>query len=290
VKDFTAKQREIVTAAQKVKGDEQNKLWDKYEALGKDYADRFLQVAEADPKGDTGFDALLWIVQNAADTPAHKTATERVQARVAEMPLKALAARLTPRVQATPALLATVLKRAEADEKDPAAGDLVAWAATSGYFLPGGEKAIRRLVEKYPDNPAVERVCAILGRGMKGGEDMLRQILDKAADKPKVKVAATFALGQLLASQADKATDKAAGDKLAAEAEKFLTAAVELYPKNDKATERQRASAEGELRALRTLRVGMVAPEITAPDLDKKEFKLSDYRGKVVMLDFWGNW
>jgi hypothetical protein len=38
------------------------------------------------------------------------------------------------------------------------------------------------------------------------------------------------------------------------------------------------------------LKIGEVAPEIEAPDLDGVNFKLSDYRGKVVMLDFWGYW
>jgi hypothetical protein len=32
------------------------------------------------------------------------------------------------------------------------------------------------------------------------------------------------------------------------------------------------------------------APEITGEDIDGVTFKLSDYRGKVVVLDFWGNW
>jgi AhpC/TSA family len=36
--------------------------------------------------------------------------------------------------------------------------------------------------------------------------------------------------------------------------------------------------------------VGQVAPEIVAEDLDGQTFKLSDYRGKVVLLDFWGHW
>jgi hypothetical protein len=37
-------------------------------------------------------------------------------------------------------------------------------------------------------------------------------------------------------------------------------------------------------------RIGQVAPEIQGTDADGKEFKLSDYRGKVVVLDFWGGW
>jgi hypothetical protein len=36
--------------------------------------------------------------------------------------------------------------------------------------------------------------------------------------------------------------------------------------------------------------VGAVAPEIEGEDLDGHRFKLSDYRGKVVVLDFWGHW
>ncbi len=35
------------------------------------------------------------------------------------------------------------------------------------------------------------------------------------------------------------------------------------------------------------LAVGKPAPEIEGEDIDGKTFKLSDYRGKVVLLDFW---
>jgi hypothetical protein len=38
------------------------------------------------------------------------------------------------------------------------------------------------------------------------------------------------------------------------------------------------------------LDIGQLAPEIEGVDLHGNRFKLSDYRGKVVMLDFWGNW
>jgi hypothetical protein len=36
--------------------------------------------------------------------------------------------------------------------------------------------------------------------------------------------------------------------------------------------------------------VGETAPEIAGEDIDGIPFKLSDYRGKVVVLDFWGHW
>jgi predicted Zn finger-like uncharacterized protein len=38
------------------------------------------------------------------------------------------------------------------------------------------------------------------------------------------------------------------------------------------------------------LDVGKVAPEIEGEDIDGKRFRLSDYRGKVVVIDFWGHW
>ena len=36
--------------------------------------------------------------------------------------------------------------------------------------------------------------------------------------------------------------------------------------------------------------IGVAAPEIVGKDVQGVEFRLSDYRGKVVMLDFWGHW
>ena len=38
------------------------------------------------------------------------------------------------------------------------------------------------------------------------------------------------------------------------------------------------------------LGVGGTAHDIAGVDLDGEDFKLSDYRGKIVFLDFWGDW
>ena len=41
---------------------------------------------------------------------------------------------------------------------------------------------------------------------------------------------------------------------------------------------------------MKHLAIGKTAPDIEGEDIDGSKFKLSDYRGKVVVLDFWGNW
>ncbi len=48
--------------------------------------------------------------------------------------------------------------------------------------------------------------------------------------------------------------------------------------------------AKSSLFEIANLRVGKIAPEIDADDLDGKRFKLSDHRGKVVLLVFWASW
>ena len=103
---------------------------------------------------------------------------------------------------------------------------------------------------------------------------------------PKVKAAANLSLARALAAQVDRLGEKPAeADKVVAEAEKYFTAAIDLYKDapNGKLAER-------ELKVLQTIRVGKEAPDIKGPDLDGKDFKLTDYRGKVVLLDFWGHW
>jgi hypothetical protein len=48
--------------------------------------------------------------------------------------------------------------------------------------------------------------------------------------------------------------------------------------------------ADRELFAFRHLQPGKPAPDIAGEDIEGVKFKLSDYRGKVVLLDFWGHW
>lgn len=50
------------------------------------------------------------------------------------------------------------------------------------------------------------------------------------------------------------------------------------------------AIAERAVYELEHLQIGMVAPDFESVDETGAKFKVSDYRGKVVVLDFWGYW
>jgi hypothetical protein len=60
---------------------------------------------------------------------------------------------------------------------------------------------------------------------------------------------------------------------------------VSDYPNTIYATQ-----AKSQVYEFEHLSIGMPAPDFTASDQDGVTFKLSDYRGKVVLLDFWGFW
>ena len=48
--------------------------------------------------------------------------------------------------------------------------------------------------------------------------------------------------------------------------------------------------AGGKVFKQERLQIGMVAPEIVGKDVDGNDMKLTDFRGKVTVIDFWGFW
>jgi len=113
-----------------------------------------------------------------------------------------------------------------------------------------------------------------------------------AFDSPHriVRGKATLVLGQQLKNRASQA-GKSQSRELLAEVEKLMATVIEQYADipyyGDKLLG---AAAKGAIFELKNLQIGMPVPDIEAEDIDGVSFKLSDYRGKVVMLDFWGHW
>ena len=75
-----------------------------------------------------------------------------------------------------------------------------------------------------------------------------------------------------------------------AEAEKRFEQVIESYADLTSYRGTLGEAAKAQLFEARNLVVGKVAPDIEGEDVEGHKFKLSDYRGKVVVLDFWGDW
>jgi hypothetical protein len=202
---------------------------------------------------------------------------------------------------------AKFMELAQQHPKDPVAIDALVWVATRT----GGssqKSAMEVLARDHANSDKMAGVCdSLIYSDDPASEALLRKLM-VANPHRDVQGRACLALAlhlrqtlqslQALANHPD-AIDKATADRLkkldatkvSQEAEHLLERASTSYadvkhPFSKTIGDR----AKGELYEIRFLAVGKDAPDIKGSDQDAKSFKLSDYRGKVVLLDFWGNW
>jgi hypothetical protein len=189
-----------------------------------------------------------------------------------------------------------MMKIAEKYPKDAAALDALVWVLRSMGKSELSDQAFEMISKSYLQDPQITKVLPLYSRTAAENEKFLKDIIEKNADK-SAQGLASFYLAQSLKSQADAAERKknsAEAADLRKQAETLFERVVKEYgdlsaPYVGK-TKPLRELVEPELFEMRFLAVGKTAPDIEAEDLDGTAFKLSDYRGKVVMLDFWGHW
>lgn len=114
-------------------------------------------------------------------------------------------------------------------------------------------------------------------------EERLNALVDEFVQKSAHKEAVAEALYRA-ASQAQRS--KLEGSKERAEALKKRLIADYAATDFGKKANPERPSGGAPVG----LSIGRTAPDFTTKDSEGVEFKLSDYRGKVVVLDFWGFW
>ncbi len=148
------------------------------------------------------------------------------------------------------------------------------------------------LVTRFLDSPLLEQAIASLGRqryslGSAPVAALLRRVID-GSPHDGVQAAATFALAQVLMDP--EYTVGPAGTQSVGAADTAAARALLEALQQRHADSQHAADARGFLFELDHLQVGMVAPDIEAVDQDGVPFRLSDSRGKVVLLVFWGFW
>jgi hypothetical protein len=161
-------------------------------------------------------------------------------------------------------------------------------------YLPSAktEELFRAVMAKNPAKDAKGIASLSLALYLKRIAEMAQMLKESSGEGRRPASLETFLGKGTLANHKD-----ANADTLAKEAEAAFEEAgakygdVVLY--TNPSTMKKTIIADqvaGELFAIRNLAVGKTVPDIVGDDLEGKSFKLSDYRGKVVVIDFWGNW
>ena len=175
------------------------------------------------------------------------------------------------------------LAAAKACEGTDDAVPYLSWIVSRGDVKTARE-AMTTLMDKHVAHPGVERAVARLG-GLHGafGLEQTRTWLDLVLARnthESVQAQARFTRAGLYV-----------GTRAAARSEELRRQAVADLKFVEEHGNTSIAEMAKSLRhEAECLEPGLIAPEIEAEDLDGVRFKLSDYRGKVVLLDFWGDW
>ena len=191
---------------------------------------------------------------------------------------------------------AKALELAKKDPKSEVAADALAWAVQGLRGKPDRLKEALALVrEHHLASPKIKSLVGMVGYvGLP--DDAVAEFLTAVAEQNPDKATKATALMGLAERYKEKAEPYGRpapkdADQLRAKAEDLFERVAKEY--GDVEAYRGTTFAErakGELFEMRNLAIGKVAPEIEGEDLDGEKFKLSDYRGKVVVIDFWGDW
>jgi hypothetical protein len=168
---------------------------------------------------------------------------------------------------------------AEANADDPTAMDALVWIVTNDRTGKLAAKAIPAIIANHLDDPKIARVCQQLSRSSTPATKKLLQAVVDSSKNVDAQGWASYSLAKALVGRTGKRSEKA---------ETLLARIVKDYKGVANGSLAKRA--ERDLFEIQHLSIGCEAPEITSEDIDGVEFSLADYRGKVVVLDFWGNW
>ncbi len=226
--------------------------------------------------------------------------------------------------QQAAALARRALALAKAHPDAPEAPEALAWIHDGGLGAYSArtdaecDASLDLMAERYLDREAILPVCRIASAyagPTAHAEAFLRAAIARSPN-PKVRALSCFSLGRhqhglarLVRSIDDPIRGKSIQSRLGPEAirrlreldpEALNREAGALYDRTIKEFAGLQPmgkdfpplgeQAEGALFRLQHLEFGCTVPEIEAEDIDGTPMKLSDFRGKVVVISFWATW
>jgi peroxiredoxin len=151
------------------------------------------------------------------------------------------------------------------------------------FHLPPAENLIRAVMDRNPSRTARGLACHALAQYLKNQALMWRILREHPERIPSFEKSR----GKVRIEAFLRGKDSIA---LEAEAVTFLERCISEFGDVEYGRRTLAGLSEGTLFAALHLKIGEVAPEIDGEDADGKRLRLSDYKGKVVVLTFSGNW
>jgi peroxiredoxin len=226
------------------------------------FAPRFFKLAEDHPDDPAGVDALLWVVSLDQSVGENDLALFPYYSRALD-----------------------IFARHHLDEKR--LPSLCLQNVSHDLSVPA-EGFLRTVLARAPTRDARGNACVGLAMYL---ATKRRVALDPWFEAPDPNAFTTYNISRFDPSFVPyiRSADPAS---LFDEASRLFERAIAEFPdlKSQGSGRSLAEIARSELHELRDLSVGSVAPDITGTDADGKSFKINDYRGKVVVLTFSGNW
>ncbi|WP_165225388.1 TlpA disulfide reductase family protein [Aquisphaera insulae] len=214
-----------------------------------------IELARTNPEDATSFEALKFVVQN------H-------QPSLGDMTVRALQLMLD-----------------QGDERRPGHASYLFQVALGLWQYPDAERLLRRILDRNPDRAERAAACYWLARHLTSQARISRRLRGKPEGQKDFEGhLAAEPIGRFVQEKDPAALDRKAEELLERASDEFGDVRL------PGSTQTIGEVATGELFAARNLNIGQAAPEIVGTDHESKPFKLSETRGKVVVLTFTGSW
>ncbi len=182
-----------------------------------------------------------------------------------------------------------MMKLVQANLEQPDVVKGLNWLVIGAASFPEGQEALKMLGSTFADRAGIAEAVKQLEYHGLPAEPVLKAVIEKNKNREE-RAAAFYALGAIHFKNFDASADRASAS---ASKLKALECFQQLYADYaDVTVQGFKLSdiAAKMLFEMTNLQVGCEAPEIEGKDADGVNFKLSDYRGKYVIVIFWGGW
>src|SRR5579871_823581 len=178
---------------------------------------------------------------------------------------------------------ARVLQLVKEDPKDNVSLSIMEFAMRAMPEV--DSRIIDLLAENWAKDAKIKRICGFLIlQQRKEAESLLKKVLEECPDK-EAQGLSCYALAKAALAEKENG-DKKAAKREEKYYERIMKDFADVETPNGKLGELVR----GPLFEMQCLVIGKKVPNVQSEDLEGNKVQLTDYKGKVVVLDIWATW